>query len=229
MNNKFYFCLLSSSILLFSTLPSITQANAAEINSSSTSSNVEKSSISATPEIDFSNIDNNVAKSSIPTAPSSIYMNGVYLPFTGTSAPSSMYYQRAAYKRLYRGYVDRDWTMEIVIGSGNQLAAYSGRLWRDDYPLPTGKSTNNLIDNNERFTQETLSKSSTIKKVRITITIDARKTNIIPAVYQYDDGAYRGVIPLVDWTDNSLHPKLHNYICVYEGYVNRGAGPVAKK
>lgn len=77
-------------------------------------------------EIDFSNFNtntNNATLTSVPTSPSSIYMSGVYIPFTGTNIPTSMYYQRAAYKRLYRGYLDRDWTMSVVLGTGSQLAS----------------------------------------------------------------------------------------------------------
>lgn len=70
-------------------------------------------------------------------APETYYVHDTYLAFSGSSAPSTMYYQRQIYGRLYRGYLTRNWNIQIIWGPNNTgVTAYSGTLYRNDLPFP---------------------------------------------------------------------------------------------
>lgn len=200
---------------------------------SATATDVSLSEITPTATIDYGdlNLYNSLSIQSIPTSPNTIYVSQRGIAFGGLdSAPSYMYYQTQAYSRLYRGIIGLDRNVPIQWHPINSIGFYSGRLYRDDLPYPTAlvsKDLDSFLEEGLTVIEEySVSPMSQTKEVTVRLVIKAKDSNLIPAYYNYDDGQYRGVIPLIEWHDNSQQPGVNSYIAYYRGTVNRGAGPI---
>ncbi len=141
------------------------------------------------------------------------------VPFSGNSAPATMYYQTTRYGALYRGYLGRDYTYPIIWGTGQHFTTYKGTLYRRDLPYPStreAKGFNTMESSNNTI----ISLSSSSKKVTKKITIN--KGAYIPDYYFYNDGRFKGWLTLSSWEDYSDHPKIKGYVCYYVGTVYSG-------
>lgn len=79
--------------------------------------------------------------------PTTYYIGGVYLTFSGSSAPSTMYYQTSRYGALYRGYLTRDYSVPILWGNGTSaMTKYYGTLYRNDLPMPSRKAPSLILE-----------------------------------------------------------------------------------
>lgn len=66
----------------------------------------------------------------------------------------------------------------------------------------------------------------TTKNVSVTVTY--KNGSSFPSnQYYYNDGVYKGWIPMVDFSDQSQNPNIKGYVCTYRGKVSRVAIPTS--
>lgn len=92
-------------------------------------------------------IENQKMDSRAGMKPTTIYINNIQRPFSGSSAPGTVYYQTSRYGALYRGYLTRNYSFPIIWGTGSNSTMYAGTLYRSDLPYPIPYIFNNKIDN----------------------------------------------------------------------------------